>query len=288
MEIQSEFIKARISLDGAELKSLVDLDSNLEYMWSGDETYWKRTSPVLFPIVGKLLDDQYHIGKKFYNMTKHGFARDQKFSLIKHTADSLQLRLETNADILKTYPFKFTLDITYKVYGPKITISFEVKNIDRREILFSLGAHPAFNIPVNGGSFEDYFIEFEKEEQQGAYYLNKDLLNFSNTDDRTMFEGRIIPLTHELFYDDALIFKDLMSNKVSLKNKANGRGISVNFENWPYFGIWQPKDAPFVCLEPWYGAADAPDSNKNFFEKEGLVTLDSGKIFSCDYSILIY
>lgn len=287
MEIQSEFIKATINSHGAELTSLVDLDSGLEYIWPGDKKYWKRSSPILFPIVGKLLDDKYRIGNKFYQMLKHGFARDNDFTMVKHTSDSVQYRLESNAEIYKIYPFKFIFNVTYRVYGPKIIITFEVKNIDRREILFSIGAHPAFNIPVNGGTFEDYFIEFESVEPTGAYYLHKELINFNGPSDKSMFNGRKIPLAHDLFYDDALIFKDLASNKISLKNTANGRGVTIDFTNWPYLGIWQPKDAPFVCLEPWYGVADSPGNNNNFFEKEGLVTLDSGKIFSCEYSIYI-
>lgn len=288
IEISSEFITAKISTHGAELKSLFDTDTSTEYIWQSDSKWWKRSAPILFPIVGKLLDDKYRLGNKFYSMSKHGFARDMEFQVVRAERDVAHFKLEYTEETLKSFPFKFVLEVRFRVYGPKLFVEYEVKNVDRRDMLFSIGSHPAFNIPLaQGEKYEDYYIEFEEEEYGGAYYLEKDLVNFHTLPDRKMFKGKKIPLVSRLFQNDALIFKDIVSSKVSLKNISNSKSVVLEFENCPYLGLWSPDGAPFVCIEPWCGVSDGVDSKNDFFEKEGLITLESGKRFQTNYSLFI-
>ncbi|PIK14652.1 aldose 1-epimerase family protein [Halobacteriovorax sp. JY17] len=288
IEISSEFIQATISTNGAELKSLLDTESNIEYLWQSDGKWWNRSAPILFPIVGKLLDDKYRMGNKHYSMTQHGFARDLEFQVVRAESDSAHFKLEYNDDTLKSFPFKFVLEVKFKVYGPKLFVDYEVRNVDRRDMLFSIGSHPAFNIPLDENDKpSDYYIEFEEEEFGGAFYLEKGLVNFHTAPDRRMLNGRRMPLSKDLFKHDALIFKDIVSTKVSLKNTSNSRSVVMEFENCPYLGFWAPEGAPFICIEPWSGVADGVDSKNDFFEKEGLITLESGKCFQTSYSIFV-
>ncbi|WP_034728558.1 aldose 1-epimerase family protein [Bacteriovorax sp. BSW11_IV] len=284
IKISSHYISAKISSQGAELQSLRDRESSVEYLWQGHPKFWSRRAPVLFPIVGSLRDDQYRIGRKYYVMGRHGFARDQEFEVIEQEKDSVKFRLMHTEESLTYYPFKFSLDIRYKCYGPKLIVTFEVKNLDRKEMFFSLGWHPAFNIPLKHGELEDHYIEFEHEEEQGAYYLHHDLIDFRHPDDKTMLkDGRRIFLTEDLFKKDALIFKDLTSHKVSLKSSTDDHSVGVEFGDIPYLGLWAPEGAPFVCIEPWFGVADHVDSNNDFFIKEGVICLDMEKSFKTEF-----
>ena len=87
----NDYIEIQIKSKGAELCSLKK--ENLEYLWQGDEKFWARHAPVLFPIVGKLIDDEYILNDKTYKMSQHGFARDCDFELIKKTENSLSFKL---------------------------------------------------------------------------------------------------------------------------------------------------------------------------------------------------
>ncbi|MDD0852480.1 aldose 1-epimerase family protein [Halobacteriovorax sp. GB3] len=286
IKISSHFVTARISSFGAELKGLKDRESNIEYIWQGDSDHWERSAPILFPIVGSLREDKYRIGRKYYGMSRHGFARDSEFEIIEKEKDSVKLRLIQSDETLKIFPFKFSLDVRYKVYGPKLIISYEVKNLDRKEMFFSIGSHPAFNVPLNKGQLEDYFVEFEKREEKGAYYLHNGLVDFHSPDDKTMMiDDKRIELTKDLFKSDALIFKDPDSKRVFLKNSFDEHSVTIDFGDIPYLGLWAPEGAPFVCIEPWYGVADATDSNNDFVIKEGLISLEQEKSFKCEYTI---
>ena len=278
--IASEFIEATISPKGAELQSLIDLEHGGEYLWQGDAKYWPRRAPHLFPIVGKLKDDKYRIGRRHYGMNQHGFARDSVFDVVQTRKDKVTFRLGYNDETLKVYPFKFILEVTYRAYGPKLFIEYRVFNVDKKEIYFSLGFHPAFNIPIQSGKLEDYYIEFEEREPMGAYFLSGGLINFEHKDDKTIFDGRRITLNEKLFEYDALVFKDLTSNRVALKNKIDAREVIVDLKDAPYLGIWRPQEAPFVCIEPWYGVADSVHSDYDFLKKEGLIELEKSDCFS--------
>jgi galactose mutarotase-like enzyme len=287
ISISSEFISAKISNFGAELKSLKDLSFDLEYVYQGDTKYWERSAPILFPIVGKLKDDRYLLGNKYYSMPNHGFARDNEFEVVEEQKDKVTFRLGYNVETLKMYPFKFILEITYRVIGPKLHTEIHVFNVDKQEIYFSFGLHPAFNIPLREGSLEDYYIEFEEREPKGAYFLDNGHVNFEHQDDRTIFDGRRIPLSEKLFANDALIFKDFISSRVLLKNKLDAREVIVTTNGCPYLGIWKKPDAPFVCIEPWHGVADSLKSDGDFFKKEGIIVLESNKSFDSEIIIQV-
>jgi galactose mutarotase-like enzyme len=152
-------------------------------------------------------------------------------------------------------------------------------------MLFSIGAHPAFNWPLKEDEKkEDYFLEFENIKESKRYFLNDLGLVYDSVD--LKITDNKIALNEELFKNDALVFNDLNIKSVSLKNSKNKNFVKLNFENFPYLGIWSKSSgAPFICIEPWFGVADEENSTQNLEDKKGLITLQKDEFFSCFYSV---
>ena len=286
-EIKNEHIKAKIKSFGAELNSLQKIDEDLEYMWQGDSKYWNRHSPILFPIVGRLKNDSYTYQNQKYNMTQHGFARDKEFEVIKNEVDFMEFRLKSDEKTLEIYPFSFELYLSYKLEKNSLIVSYKVINKSDDKMLFSIGAHPAFNWTLKEDEKkENYFLEFENIKETKRYFLNDKGLVYDSVDLKII--DNKIALNEELFKNDALVFEDLNIKTLTLKNSINENYIKLNFENFPYLGIWsKPTGAPFICIEPWFGVADDENSNQNFEDKKGIITLEKDEIFSCFYIIEI-
>ena len=284
-EIKNEHIKVKIKSFGAELNSLQKIDEDLEYIWQGDSKYWNRHSPILFPIVGRLKNDSYTYQNQKYNMTQHGFARDKEFEVIKNEVDFIEFRLKSDEKTLEIYPFAFELYLSYKLEKSKLIVSYKVINKSDDKMLFSIGAHPAFNWTLKEDEKkEDYFIEFEDLKQTKRYFLN-DLGLLYKKEDLKIIDNKI-PLNEKLFKNDALVFNDVNIKIITLKNSNNENFVKLNFKNFPYLGIWsKPSGSPFICIEPWFGIADDENSIQNFEEKKGLISLQKNEIFSCFYSI---
>ena len=283
-EIKNEFIKAKIKSFGAELNSLQKCGKDLEYIWQGDAKYWARHSPILFPIVGRLKKDNYFYKNQKYNMSQHGFARDKEFEVVNQTDSFIKFKLSSDEKSLEIYPFDFELYLSYKLEKSCLIISYKVVNKSDDKMLFSIGAHPAFNWSLEKDlKKEDYFLEFEINNSK-RYFLNELGLVYDSMD--LEFKEKKLFLNEELFKNDALVFNDLNIKKLIFKNIKNENFIKLNFENFPYLGIWsKPSGAPFLCIEPWFGVADENSSNQNLEEKKGMINLNKDELFSCFYSI---
>ena len=266
---------------------LVLKKDNKNYLWHGDSKYWGRTAPVLFPIVGRLKDDSYIYNNQEYKMTQHGFARDNKFELVEEARNYLIYALEAAPETLEQYPFKFRLEIKYSLRGNSLNITYQVINQDQKDMYFSIGAHPAFYWPLTEAEKkEDYYLEFEKKEEAARYLLEAGLLN--QQQELILDNQKSLELFPDIFEDDALVFKDLKSEKITLKSKKSERKVQVEFKDFPYLGIWsQSAEAPFICLEPWHGIADAVDSSFRIEEKEGVNQLAPGNKFKATHTITI-
>ncbi|CAM3535267.1 aldose 1-epimerase family protein [Arcobacter aquimarinus] len=285
-EIKSEFLKAKINSFGAELNSLQKLGNDCEYIWQADDKYWARHSPILFPIVGRLKEDSYIYKDKKYSMSQHGIARDKKFEVVKNEENFIEFKLCNDEKSLEIYPFLFELIISYKLEKSKLIISYKVVNKSNETMFFSIGAHPAFNWALEKNlKKEDYFLEFEVTNAK-RYFLNNLGLVYKNKD--LEFEDKKLFLNEELFKDDALIFNDFNIKQVVFKSSKSDKFVKVNFDNFPYLGIWsKPSGAPFLCIEPWFGVADDKNSNQKIEEKRGINSLKKDEEFSCSYSIEI-
>ena len=292
-EIKNTFIKAKIKTFGAELNSLQKLNENLdedvEYIWQGNSKYWNRHSPILFPIVGRLLNDSYFYKNKKYHITQHGFARDKEFEVVNQEIDFIEFRLNSDEKTFELYPFLFELYISYKLVVSKLIVSYKVVNKNDDKMYFSIGAHPAFNwtfVENLDEKKEDYFLEFENIKETKRYFLNDKGLVYK--DEKLEINDNKFFLNEDLFKDDALVFNDTDIKIISLKNTKNNRFIKVDFENFPYLGIWsKPNGSPFICIEPWFGIADEVDTSSNLEDKRGIISLEKDEVFSCFYSIEI-
>lgn len=277
--IYNHQIKATINTLGAELIQLEKENHN--YIWTIDETYWNKTSPILFPIVGRLKNDTYTIEGKTYELPRHGFARNFEFELENQTENTVVLLFTENQETLKHYPFQFELRLKYELIENSLKINYSILNKSQETMPFSIGAHPAFAID---GLFSDYTLDFNQSENFISYELEKE--QFNNSFKKIPSENGKINLDYALFEKDALVFKHLKSNTLTLLRK-NQPYISVEFKGFPYLGIWTKPNAPFLCIEPWCGLADNINHNGNIYQKEGIQLLDNNTEFQREINITL-
>lgn len=278
--ISNTHLSAKINPLGAELISLKDKE-NKEYIWEGNPKFWGKHSPILFPIVGRLKDDIYSHNGKSYSLSRHGFAREMEFSILEKSSNKVVFYLKHTDETLENYPFHFELKISYTLIDTNLKIGYEVVNLNAFEMPFSIGAHPAFALP---NTFENYELLFEKTEELLSYQLENDLIS-----DKTIslpMQENSLSLAYSLFENDALIFKKLESKSIAIiENKVPF--LKINFEGFPSLGIWTKENAPYICLEPWFGYADTQTNSGKLSEKEGIQIIRAQETFTSEYSIEI-
>ncbi len=286
--LENDDLKVEIKSKGAELCSIIKKDNGLQYMWSGDPSVWGKTSPILFPIVGTLKDDSYVYEDKSYILSRHGFARDAEFELTKQERYAAVFLLKDSPGSLQNYPFHFELFVKYKLDKDVLKVDYEVKNKGMDDMYFSLGAHPAFKVPlVDGTAYEDYFLEFDSIENAGRWPINKEGL-IKQTPELFLNNAKRIDLTHKLFERDALVFKDIQSHKISLKTGLHTHGLDFYFEAFPFLGLWAAKGGDFVCIEPWCGIADSVDHDQRLINKEGIQMLPANGNWKREWQVRMY
>ena len=283
--LANKHLTATIKTKGAELASLKT--ETLEYIWQANPKVWPRHSPILFPIVGRLVDHEFTYNGETYKMKQHGFARDFDFKVIKHSSSSITFE-QTSTKVSKTiYPFDFILQVTYTLIDNSLTIKYDVKNpSDTKNLYFSIVAHPAFNCPLEPNQKRnEYQLVFDKELSPKAH-LNSNGLYEDDT--VSVFnEKGVMELPDTIFDKNSLTFNPNPFSKVTLVHKPTKKKyVRVSFNNFPYLGIWSTDNkSKFVCIEPWYGIADRKDHNKDITQKEGIIKLEPNKNFECSFSI---
>ena len=277
--LKNKFLTIQINQKGAELTSIFNNKNQTEYLWNANPKFWGKSSPVLFPIVGSLKENIYCFEDKEYSLPRHGFAREREFIVEKLEENSHTFLLVHDQNTLKVYPFKFEFRLIYTLENNTVKVTYSVKNIGENKMYFSVGGHPAFAVPLaEFTDYTDYYLEFNKTETFKRWGLTPGgLIEIQPID--FMIDTNRLDLRKELFYDDAIVFKDLESTSVVLKSDKTNHQLKFNFEGFPYLGVWAAKDANFVCIEPWCGIADSANHNQKLTEKEGIIELNSGEIF---------
>lgn len=286
--ISNDKITVTVSEIGAELQSIRTADGT-EFLWQGDPTYWSGRAYNLFPICGRLTEGKYTYKGKEYQMNLHGFARKTAYQLASQTADSLCFRLTQSEASLAQYPFNFELTITYTLEGSGVRTTFNVTNTDDKELIFSVGGHPGFNIPFadDGTVFEDYYLEFDCVKPVRNVIMSPTCYITGEEPDYKLEYGRILPLKHYLFDNDAVVLADMCKN-VTLRNSKNNRTLRMEFPDMKYVGLWHtPKtEAPFLCIEPW-GSLPAYDCKVDDFDtKRDMQHLAPGKTYTNSFVII--
>ena len=286
--LQNDVLKITVADRGAELKSITALADGAEYLFDSNPIWWKFSSPVLFPIVGKLVGDKYRVDGKEYTLPGHGFARTTDFWLVDTTENALTFALESNAATLKVYPYKFRLEISFELIGNEVKVLWKVANVDDKEIYFSIGAHPAICCPLAyRENFDDCYLKFNRAEKSSRVPLTA---NGTLSHERIpTLDGDELNLSYELFKGDAFVFDDLKSDEVSVCSRKSSKKITVRAKNFPYWGFWTPAQggAPFICIEPWHGHADYEDFTGELKDKEGIIKLAVGATFETEMSFII-
>ncbi|MGN0414677.1 MAG: aldose 1-epimerase family protein [Agathobacter sp.] len=254
--LENDQIAIAVDSHGAELKSLVRKDTQTEYMWKADPGFWGRTAPVLFPFVGAVNNKEFRTKGQTFTMGQHGFARDMEFELESKTEDALWFVLNSSEETLAKYPYAFVLKIGYRLCDSSAEVIWQVENPSDEELPFSIGGHPAFNCPIEPGKKQtDYQISFDVKGPITSTRL-EDGLASAETDVYELKDG-FLPVTEHLFDKDALIIEGQGVKKVALCDAQGKAYLTVSMDA-PLFGIWSPtgKNAPFICIEPWYGRCD--------------------------------
>ncbi len=280
ISIKSSELQAEISLLGAELIALSSF-GNDSIIWNVDESFWNRTSPILFPIVGRLKQNEYEWKSNKYQMMQHGFARNQKFELVEQTASYLNFQLNSNTVTLSQYPFEFLLNVTYEIKGSKLLVAFIVTNPGEALLPFSIGGHPGFKLT---GKLEDYWLHFPEKFIADRHLIANGLYNGST---ETLFLEKEFNLKADYFESDAIVFKSPQFNQVTLC-KLSTPILTLSCQDWSAVGFWTKKNAPFFCIEPWWGWADDINTTGKLEDKKGLVWLEARKKIAFNFEIEVH
>ncbi len=288
IELKNETLTILISETGAELQSIKDATGK-EYLWQADPNYWPRHSPILFPIVCSVNNDTYRVDGEEYHLPRHGFARDREFQVVYQHEDEVALQLLWDDETLKVYPYLFALTITYTLVGNSISIEWQVDNLDEDEIHFQIGGHPAFNIPdMQEGELQHGRIRLDASAPvyrytsfiDGTHDMTEDLVETS--------EDGIIDFNDETWSKDSIQIHRCQTTQAEILDKEGNPVVTVYYET-PVCAFWSPykKNAPFVCVEPWYGVGDYRGFNGEFRDKPLMNHLLPGASFLGGYQIEI-
>lgn len=284
--LENEAIQIKVESKGAELLSVRDKQTEKEYMWCGDAAFWGRTSPVLFPVVGAYKDKECRYRGQTYSLPQHGFARDMEFALQEKTDSSIWFSLTDDETTRRNYPFAFVLEIGYELQEREVRVMWRVKNTNEGEMYFSIGGHPAFVAEKRREDKITCYIALKGLSKVKVRRLENGLA--SDTVVEIPLEDGVVAVTEELFADDALVIENSQTGEVALLDEEKNPYLTVKFDA-PLFGLWTPpgKNAPFICIEPWYGRCDSTSFAGSLQEREWGNTLRAGETFESTYAICV-
>ena len=287
--LKNDVLTIQVKEHGAELASIKK--GSVEYLWQADPAYWGRHSPVLFPIVGSVWNKLYRVNGKEYELGQHGFARDMDFTLVEASETEVRYRLVSTEETLQKYPWPFVLEIAYRLHDNKVDVVWEVSNPGDEDMYFQIGAHPAFYYPdYDPQTQERGFLSFDREGVLECIRIKeKGCVDAGPRYPMEIPENGLLPLTRETFdVIDTIMLQDSQIGKVALHRVDGTPWLSLVFDA-PVTGIWSPpgKNAPFICLEPWYGRCDSAGYEGEYKDKEWMNCLAPGEKFSTAYTIEI-
>ena len=287
--LENDQLRVQINDLGAELTEIYDKTNDRQVLWNADPSYWNRHAPVLFPNVGRYYENKCLINGNTYHCGQHGFARDMEFTCTESSQTSVTHLVTSSDSTRETYPFDFRLLITHELSGRDLTVRWTVINEDSQTMYFTIGGHPAFNVPaVPGTSQDQYYLTFNHESE-----LTCSLLDLSHG---TVFEGKTYPLAlehgrchikRELFDNDTLVFDNGQVTRAGIAFPDGTPYVEITCKGFPNFGIWSAPDSPFVCLEPWMGRCDNTGFADELSSKQYINTLAAGETFKQFYTISV-
>lgn len=269
--LKTNLLEVKISTLGAELQSVKSIKSGEEFLWQGDPAVWSGKAPILFPICGGLKEDRYTFCGAEYTLSKHGFLRKSHFEVEKAEESRAVCLFKSNEETKKSYPFDFEFRAIFEAEENKLKITYNIKNLSKKDMFYSAGAHEAYSCPEG---IEEYTVEFEKKENLDASVLDGNLL--SDEFVRIAENTDTLPLKKEYFEIDALVFKNIKSRALTLKKSNSAKKIKVEFADFKYLLLWHKYDSKYMCIEPWTGIPDVCGLGFEIEKKEGITSLESG------------
>lgn len=272
--IENDYLKIGVKDDGAELTSVISKETGIEYLWQGNPEVWYGQSPVLFPIIGRVLDDKYYLDGKEYTMPKHGLFRKRKAQFVEQTTNTLVFRESADEETLKIFPFDFEVFVIFELIEKSLKVTHKIINNGDDTMYFSIGGHPGFNCKIG-----DYLL-FEKNETLETVEIDTECLRTGKTIP-VLNENNKIVITKDIFNNDALIFNGMKSKTITLASDDHNRRVIFDYSDCSYLGIWAKPGAPYVCIEPWWGVNDSHEKKDDISMKDAIINLDSKATYEC-------
>ena len=288
--IRNDLLTVDVDTLGAQLSS-IRTNSGKEYLWQGDPEIWARRAPILFPFIGRLKEGTYLLSGVPYTISTHGFARDMEFEVVQKEEDRVSFRLTDTPDTRKVYPFSFDLTVTYRLEDNRLTKTHRVYNRSQRDMLYELGAHDGFRVPVGEGrTMAGYAIRLPGLDKARFYGMNEELMLTPKGEEIPLTDSAL-PLTPASFGLDTMILDAPPQAKAVLCDKAGQPRVTLEFPDFPYLGLWtqnKPFDTGYVCIEPWSSLPDGTFMGRELGDKPGIRRLAPGQAEELSYTTTIH
>ena len=281
--ISNDVFTATVDTVGAQLTSLKRNATDDEFIWQRAPEHWAESAPVCFPVVGNLNKGGFRHEDKWYAIAKHGCVRSKPFFKARHTAKSLALSIVSDIETKKSYPFSFKLTVSFTLDSNGLIVKYFAENLDEVPMPMSLGYHPAFALDA-GASLSEYDIIFSEKENRDLYGITKD--GFGLKAKKYLKDVDCIALSDCLFDEDALVFKNIQSQRISIIRRNSDWHLDMETGGAPHLALWSKPGAPFVCIEPWYICPDEKDAPEELSKKPGITILAPRDSFTSSYKIL--
>lgn len=280
LKLEDEQLLVEIAIQGAELQKIYNKKENFDYLWNGNPDFWGSHAPNLFPIIGRLNDYKYKKDGQKYELPQHGFAKDFEFEVEESSDKKAVFVLKSNEETKAMYPYHFSLAIIYSLEGSELKVAYKVENNSTETMPFSIGGHPAFNIPMNGeGTYDDYTLTINPKKE--VNYFESDPVPYRSGNKKTFkdMENGVLKMNHETFRDGLIIIDEPTLETVTLASPDNKYGVTLDVSDFPYLCLWtkEQMDAPFICIEPFYGLPDVVGEIGTLEEKEGIILLEANE-----------
>lgn len=268
--LQSDWLTVEISPKGAELQRITD-KNGFERLWDGNPAFWRGRAPVLFPVAGAFYEDRYQLDGKEYTMGKHGFARDNVFTVESIAADAVTFLLTDDMAPHAGFPFGYAFRVRFSVEGSVLHTEYITENTGDQPFYFGVGAHEAYACPEG---IEAYEVVFEKAEPLYRHVMDGSALTHAR--ELVPTEGNVLALTASHFDNDSLVFSGLASRSAILRSRLNNRQVRIDYADFDYLLLWTRPGAGYLCFEPWSNLPDFVDTDHDITKKQGMTRLAPG------------